>query len=167
MENVDLQIQACFNPRMGICAAIVSQAAPQVRHADMSSISSRRLIGLTIILSLAVIMLFPLSTRHDSKPRTVHDLAAFQPLRATLPAPNKKRPDPVRWLQENSNNRYAVSKGLLPQFSLLGSSRPRAALISLARNSELEGMMQSMRQLEFRWNRKYQVRALFQKQELN
>jgi len=33
-------------------------------------------------------------------------------------------------------------------------------LISLVRNSELEGMMQSMRQLEFRWNRKYQVRAL-------
>ncbi|KAE9377218.1 glycosyltransferase family 15 protein [Stipitochalara longipes BDJ] len=106
-------------------------------------------------------MLFSFPIRHEFRPPTVYDLSTFQPLRATLPAADKKRPDPIRWLEENSNNRYAVPSRGLPQFPLLGSSRPRAALISLVRNSELEGMMQSMRQLEFRWNRKYQYPWIF------
>ncbi|KPI36879.1 Alpha-1,2 mannosyltransferase KTR1 [Cyphellophora attinorum] len=33
--------------------------------------------------------------------------------------------------------------------------RPKAALISLVRNADLEGILQSMRQLEYRWNRRY------------
>jgi hypothetical protein len=39
--------------------------------------------------------------------------------------------------------------------------RPRAALISLVRNSELPGIMQSMRQLEYHWNRKYRYPWIF------
>lgn len=87
----------------------------------------------------------------------VYSVDAFQPTRAYLPEDaERKGPDPIRWLEQNSNNKYAVSKGFhLP--SLDWNRRPKAALISLVRNSELEGMMQSMRQLEFRWNRKYQV----------
>lgn len=46
---------------------------------------------------------------------------------------------------------------LTPPFS----PKPRAALISLVRNSELPGLMQSMRQLEYRWNRKYQYPWIF------
>ena len=130
-------------------------------HTDLDSISSRRLILLTILLALVLMRLILLPTYRDSMPSTVHDLSAFQPVRATLPATDKKKPDPIRWLKENSNNRYAVSRRSLPNFSLLHSSKPRAALISLVRNSELEGMMQSMRQLEFRWNRKYQVAPFF------
>jgi alpha 1,2-mannosyltransferase len=113
---------------------------------------------LTILLTLALVALIPLSTYHDSGPLTAHGISAFRPVRATLPSTNKKRPDPIRWLDENSNNRYAVTPRGLPQVSVLGSRKPRAALISLVRNSELEGAMQSMRQLEYRWNRKYQVR---------
>ncbi|MCJ1422477.1 hypothetical protein MMC29_000357 [Sticta canariensis] len=41
------------------------------------------------------------------------------------------------------------------------STKPRAALISLVRNSELSGMMQSMRQLEYQWNRKYNYPWIF------
>lgn len=40
---------------------------------------------------------------------------------------------------------------------LFGNSarRPRAAIISLVRNEELDGILQSMRQLELHWNRRF------------
>ena len=71
-------------------------------------------------------------------------------------------PDPRRWLELNSDKKYAIGDGKASFFRGMGySSRPRAALISLVRNSELEGMIQSMRQLEYRWNRKYQYPWVF------
>lgn len=86
-------------------------------------------------------------------------------LRPKLSSSNKVRRDPVRWIQENSNSKYAVSRQpprRLPNnpFSQ-GSTRPRAALISLVRNSELEGIQQSMRQLESTWNYQYQYPWVF------
>lgn len=97
----------------------------------------------------------------------IHALSAYQPIRPVFQTSNKKLSDPIRWLQENSNNRYAISESMLPQFSgFFGHGRPKAAIISLVRNSELEGMMQSMRQLEFRWNWKYKVIVLTTKYEL-
>ena len=78
---------------------------------------------------------------------------------------NKHAPDPERWLEHNSNDRHAenAEKGLLKSIPTLGhrSKKPRAALISLVRNSELEGLMQSVRQLEYRWNRKYNYPWVF------
>ena len=77
----------------------------------------------------------------------------------------KSTPDPIRWLQRNSNNRYAEGSAtnLWSSIPVLGQKnrKPRAALISLVRNSELEGLMQSMRQLEFQWNRKYSYPWIF------
>lgn len=77
----------------------------------------------------------------------------------------KHRPDPHRWLEHNSNNRHAISatSNLLNSVPIYGqvSRKPRAALISLVRNSELPGLMQSMRQLELQWNRKYQYPWVF------
>ena len=72
-------------------------------------------------------------------------------------------PDPARWLLENSKDKHAISRntGFPAIKSVRLSSRPRAALISLVRNSELEGMMQSMRQLEFHWNRKFRYPWIF------
>jgi alpha 1,2-mannosyltransferase len=160
MESIISQYEACINTWLGFYAALVCNPLYNVFDADSFSISSRRLLLLTFFLTLALITLIPLSTPHDSSPLTVYGISASQPLQPTLPATDKKRPDPIRWLKENSNDRYAVSKSGLPHLGLLGSSRPKAALISLVRNSELEGMMQSMRQLEFRWNRKYQVCVL-------
>lgn len=84
-----------------------------------------------------------------------------KPIRATLPPTTKSYPDPVLWLQENSGDKHAIVDNPAPKFRGLGevwNARPRAAMITLVRNSELEGIMQSMRQLEARWNRKYQVR---------
>jgi len=160
MESTRSRYEACINPWLGFCAATVCNPLHDSFHADSCSISSRRLLLLVFFLALALITLVPIAARQDPSPSTVHAISAFQPLRATFSDTNRKRPDPIRWLKENSNDRHAVSRTHLPQFALLGSSRPRAALISLVRNSELEGMMQSMRQLEFRWNRKYQVCAL-------
>lgn len=73
--------------------------------------------------------------------------------------------DPTNWLKRNSNNKHAenTGQGLLKSIPLLGhhSAKPKAALISLVRNSELLGLMQSMRQLEFQWNRKYNYPWIF------
>ncbi|KAI9642281.1 hypothetical protein NHQ30_009083 [Ciborinia camelliae] len=78
----------------------------------------------------------------------------------------KKKSDPVQWLKENSNNRYAIA-GINVKVQkgwgggIEWNPRPKAALISLVRNSELEGMKQSMMQLEARWNHKYQYPWIF------
>jgi hypothetical protein len=82
------------------------------------------------------------------------------PIRATLPSSDEKHPDPIRWLKDNSHNKHALPEGVMPSFRNLGDmlkGRPKAALISLVRNSELDGIVQSMKQLEDRWNRKYLV----------
>jgi len=120
----------------------------------------RRLVLLLICgLTIATPFFFILfSTVRSETPVAVHQMTSFEPLRAELRNLSKRRPDPVKWLAENGNNKYAVSKRMLPEFPI--SRRPRAALISLVRNSELVGLRQSMQQLEYRWNRKYQVHSL-------
>ena len=90
----------------------------------------------------------------------------YQVLRpASQEVPKKHAPDPVRWLEQNSHNRHAEIAGANPYLSIpeLGhkNTKPRAALISLVRNSELPGLIQSMRQLEFQWNRKYNYPWIF------
>lgn len=70
-----------------------------------------------------------------------------------------KKPDPAQWLRENGNDKHAVQNAAFSRMS--HSSRPKAALISLVRNQELDGLVQSMTQLEFHWNRKYQYPWIF------
>ena len=85
----------------------------------------------------------------------------IKPIRATLPLSHGNDPDPICWLRENSRDKHALSEGVMPKFRNLGDTlkgRPKAALISLVRNSELDGIVKSMKQLEERWNGKYQVR---------
>ena len=90
----------------------------------------------------------------------------YQVLRpVSEPVKKKYVLDPTKWLEQNSDNRHAedTGLGLLKSVPSLGhySTKPRAALISLVRNSELPGLMQSMRQLEFQWNRKYNYPWIF------
>ena len=61
----------------------------------------------------------------------------------------RKKRDPVKWLKENSYPNDLKAKG------------PKAALISLVRNEELDGILQSMRQLEFHWNQRYEYPWIF------
>ena len=60
-----------------------------------------------------------------------------------------KRRDPIRWLRENSYPNGIKAK------------RPKAGLLSLVRNEELDGILQSMRQLEFHWNQRYNYPWVF------
>lgn len=65
--------------------------------------------------------------------------------------------DPEKWLIDNTEEvlRSADRWWRRPP------PKPRAAIISLVRNEELEGIMQSMRQLEYHWNRKYHYPWVF------
>ena len=132
---------------------------------------SKRQIAVVVcfVLALIVWVLPPPSTWgrrqvvHITVPHPVSN--PYQVLRPTSETREKHKPDPLRWLSHNSDNKYAVStgSGLVHSVPMFGqtSSRPKAALISLVRNSELPGLMQSMRQLEFHWNRKYQYPWIF------
>ena len=77
----------------------------------------------------------------------------------------KDAPDPQEWIQLNSGDKLSLEEnpglfGVVTNWKA-ANSKPRAALISLVRNSELEGMMQSMRSLELHWNRKYRYPWVF------
>lgn len=63
--------------------------------------------------------------------------------------------DPEKWLRAHWDVDGKARRGGL------FSSRPRAAIISLVRNEELEGILQSMRELESHWNHKYQYPWIF------
>lgn len=63
--------------------------------------------------------------------------------------------DPERWLAEHSSLDHYESP------STWFSNRPKAAIISLVRNEELQGILQSMRQLEHRWNKRYNYPWMF------
>ena len=90
------------------------------------------------------------------------------PYRAFLPGlmPDlKNASDPQAWVQQNSGDKSSLEEkpglfGVVTNWKT-ANSQPRAALISLVRNSELEGMMQSMRSLELHWNRKYRYPWIF------
>jgi hypothetical protein len=62
-----------------------------------------------------------------------------------------KHPNPMKWLRENS----------YPNDVKTRSRRPKAALISLVRNEELDGILQSMRQLEAHWNHRHKYPWVF------
>ena len=137
--------------------------------AKARSTVTKRQVAVVVCLALALVIWIvppPQSWRRNVVHITIPQSATspYQVLRPSSPANTRKNaPDPLRWLEKNSNNKYAVTpgSGILGSVSHHISSRPRAALISLVRSSELPGLMQSMRQLEYHWNRKYQYPWIF------
>lgn len=129
------------------------------------SVSRRRAIFLVICAVFFLFYFLPGSERIKIQLKTESvpvSYSTYEPILPAISPSSKKGQDPTRWLRENSGDKHAVSNPYIPQLPIISSyGRPRAALISLVRNSELEGIMQSMRQLEYRWNRKYQVRKLY------
>lgn len=146
---------------------------PTCLPSSLRNTVSKRQIAVVVCLLLALLIWF-LPQPHTWRRRVIHitvqqQLAnpyqALRPLSETIPTTKKHVADPTHWLKHNSNNKHAedTGPGLLksvPSFGHL-SAKPRAALISLVRNSELSGLMQSMRQLEFQWNRKYHYPWIF------
>lgn len=110
-----------------------------------------RWILVIIMLALSLELFLHLGNR-SSLPYLPSSWPNDPALKAVLHPMGKKRPDPIRWLKQHSSpNRD--SKPSHP--------RSRAALISLVRNEELEGILQSMRHLEFHWNRRYNYPWIF------
>lgn len=105
---------------------------------------------------------FPRAKDSRHKNPQVYNSSAYQPIRGKVSKSSLRSSDAIKWLEQNSNNKYVVSEGL-PLLSpfVRGGKKPRGALISLVRNAELDGIKQSMRQLEDKWNRKYQYPWIF------
>jgi alpha 1,2-mannosyltransferase len=122
------------------------------------SLSRLQATLLVIISVLAFFLLAPLGGQSKTAIQNMHSLSTFQHIGPALQSTEQRRHDPLQWLAKNSGDKHAISRGFPSQILELGDhGRPRAALISLVRNSELQGIIQSMRQMEYRWNTKYQV----------
>lgn len=135
---------------------------PRFRQTRTRLYQSRRQLALITILLLALFFWFtpPPSTWRESEPAASLSATTLSPARPVLAkATTQHGPDPERWLRENSNNKWAV--GTTGMGTLGVPAKPRAALISLVRNQELEGIVQSMTQLEYHWNHKYQYPWVF------
>ncbi|KAI9888716.1 MAG: hypothetical protein M1814_006485 [Vezdaea aestivalis] len=122
---------------------------------------SRRQLATYIVLALIIIVwIVPLpATWGPHKFR----LAVPSSLHAAH-SPKKPRnvPNPSKWLKERSDDQDALSSSwMFSRLSQRHRSRPKAALISLVRNSELPGLVQSMTELEYHWNHKYQYPWIF------
>ncbi len=137
---------------------------------NIRSSTSKRQVAVVLCLLLALLVWFipppfrwTQRTVHLTIPQEISN--PYQVLRPSTNSVKKHAPDPGKWLEQNSNDRYALptKPKILPSLRQLGrvSSKPRAALISLVRNSELDGLVQSMRQLEYHWNRKYHYPWVF------
>ncbi|KAK5947082.1 hypothetical protein PMZ80_001228 [Knufia obscura] len=86
-----------------------------------------------------------------------HDAPSLRILQPSVSSNNnhKKKHDPEKWLREHSNlNHFETGKELF-------NDRPKAAIISLVRNEELDGILQSMKQLEWHWNKRYNYPWMF------
>lgn len=110
------------------------------------------------LTTLMFLICNPLRVSSEHRSSIVQNVNVYTPPRPALPDSHKNKHDPIQWLRENSDDRHATSETAFLHLPSYG--RPRAAIISLVRNSELPGMMQSIRQLEERWNHKYHVRFL-------
>ncbi|KAL9083273.1 MAG: hypothetical protein Q9159_005885 [Coniocarpon cinnabarinum] len=123
---------------------------------------SRRSLAVILVLATALFVLItPPPSRWGSKVPAAVGLGTTPDSVAASGsgAQHDMYADPDKWLEENGNNRHAVTG---PGFTkLMQSSKPKAALISLVRNQELDGIIQSMSQLERRWNHKYHYPWIF------
>lgn len=119
--------------------------------------SRRQVAVLTVLLISFIVWFAPPPALWGQK---VHLDLSVSPLRpVNVNTLNHKGPDPEQWLRENSGDMHVVKKSLFGDVHV--GNKPKAALISLVRNQELDGIVQSMTQLEYHWNRKYQYPWVF------
>lgn len=135
---------------------------PRFKQTRTRLYQSRRQVALLAILLFAAFFWLtpPPSTWGRTQTSSVSTKTSISLARPVLAKARPKHgPDPEMWLKENSDNKWAVGTTALGGFGV--PPKPRAALISLVRNQELEGIIQSMTQLEYHWNRKYEYPWVF------
>lgn len=125
---------------------------------------SHRLWRYIIITSVLLLLLLftrslssniPLATMTPERLNIKTSHSILQPVPARGGDLRKKKNDPAQWLID-----YSDPQAHLPS-SRPRRRRPRAALISLVRNEELDGILQSMDHLEFYWNRRHRYPWIF------
>lgn len=108
-------------------------------------------------LVLAVSVPHDIAGRYLSRPRAPDEIHLWDILRPA--AGTSSRHDagdsPEAWLHQHSITDYDGPASSPP------GPRPKAALISLVRNEELDGILQSIRQLEFYFNRRHNYPWIF------
>jgi hypothetical protein len=127
-----------------------------------------RCFWLAILLILAALLSISSASARwkvtGTSTNAIEDTSRRQVLQPAASAASASSEDPEKWLLTYSKNRYAYNREKswhdLFQYRQW-SPRPIAALISLVRNEELDGIMQSMRQLEYHWNHKYRYPWIF------
>ena len=115
-----------------------------------------RWILISACLTLSAYFLHTI-TQPDMTIERQYEAPELRTLQPSLSSWSKKRKqhDPEKWLRKHSNmNHYETGDEWF-------NNRPKAAIISLVRNEELEGILQSMRQLERHWNRRYRYPWIF------
>lgn len=113
-------------------------------------------IAICLLTSVYLLQSTPSPLPSLSRHKSSSNIRVLQPSPDLSPIQSgKKKKDPEKWLHEHSNmNHFETGKEWF-------NNRPRAALISLVRNEELEGILQSMRQLEWHWNKRYRYPWMF------
>lgn len=143
------------------CKQVVWYCRPSYLQVQAARLGALPIGWLSILLCLTVTFLvwhLPPPSAWNSELQLERHRSAYvshvlQPCDSRVSCPT----DPERWLRENSED--AVSGN--GRWWKRRQPKVRAAIISLVRNEELEGIMQSMRQLEHHWNRKYQYPWVF------
>lgn len=125
-----------------------------VRFSRHSSLTRWALITACLLLSFYLLHTTTSFVANGTSQHALAPVKVLQPTSDTDPTKRKKH-DPERWLNEHSDmNHHETGNELF-------NRRPKAAIISLVRNEELEGILQSMRQLERHWNRRYNYPWIF------
>ena len=137
---------------------------PRKRQARSSLPSFRPLCGrpvirwaaTTFLLVLAAFSLHHLPSRdilHEMPEEWRSDARIQEVIRpVTVEKGRKPKESPEDWIKKQS---------ALSDEEKARQPRPRAALISLVRNEELDGILRSMRQLEYHWNHLYKYPWIF------
>jgi Glycolipid 2-alpha-mannosyltransferase len=114
-------------------------------------------ILLCIFASIVIWRLPPPSAQRVTLDLDQQTSAGIASVPRPLSSSGSSKIDPEEWLRENSEDALARKK----RWWNRAPSKPKAAIITLVRNEELEGIMQSMQQLEYHWNRKYHYPWIF------
>lgn len=113
------------------------------------------------IFCLMIVALVASMAHRPHPDNTMKLMPPYQPIVPFQSRSSMSTPDPVNWLSLYSDlGTKSPNRGPNPPPSSRGA-KPKAALISLVRNTELEGIIQSITQLELRWNHQYHYPWIF------